>query len=183
MPKMRWLCRCECGNETFVRTARLLIGETKSCGCLAAELSSKRKKTHGGSDTELYKYWARMRQRVFDKNLKSYPRYGGRGISICKRWLGIDGFLNFRNDMGDPPSKRHALDRIDNNGPYSPKNCRWATYREQNRNSGNNRIIEMNGESRPLVFWCEKYDIAFCTAWARLKRGWSAERTFNTPVR
>ena len=136
----KFACECDCGGRKEVRLNSLRIGATKSCGCLNAEESTKRGATHGRSKTKIYDIWAAMLQRCFYKNSKSYKNYGGRGIKVCKNWL---KFENFYNDMGDRPEGR-SLDRIDNNGNYEYKNCRWATKKEQDDNKRTTIFVSIN---------------------------------------
>lgn len=131
-----WLCRCECGNELIVRLSGLQTN-TRSCGCLQCETIQRigrANRTHGEAIdlTAEYRTWHGMKQRCLNPRAKKFDLYGGRGISVCQRWL--DGFENFLTDMGRKPSPAHSLDRINGNGDYTPKNCRWATPSEQNNN-------------------------------------------------
>lgn len=108
-----------------------------------------------------------------------YENYGGRGITVCERWL--ESFENFFADMGVCPTGL-SIDRIDNDGPYSPENCRWATDKEQGRNKRTCRFLEMNGERLPLSEWAERLGIPENTIRNRLRRGWSDERTLTEPI-
>jgi len=119
-----WKCQCECGSTPIIRGAQLRSGITRSCGCL--------KTKHGMSKSYLYKCWQQMKQRCTNFNSEDWRDYGGRGITVCERWL--DSFENFYEDMGHRPTSNHSIDRIDNNGNYEPSNCRWATASQQQFN-------------------------------------------------
>lgn len=179
----RWFCRCECGKSKTVLQARLKKKSTKSCGCLRIEDAKDRMTTHGYARSPTYSSWGSMIQRCKNESLEGYKDYGARGITVCERWQGENGFANFLSDMGPRPSKSHTIDRKDNDGPYSPDNCRWATRHQQSRNRRDNRFIEFNGERMCLNDWAKKTGLWRLTISLRLKRGWSIERALTTPSR
>jgi hypothetical protein len=128
---VEWLCLCDCGGEKTITTSQLK--RIKSCGCLQKEVG-KRVQTHGLSKTKEFKIWLAMKDRCFREKNPRYKSYGGRGITVCERWL---KFENFIKDMGSKP-KNKSLDRKNNNGNYEPSNCRWATSKQQANNRRNN---------------------------------------------
>ena len=129
--RLRWNCKCECGSLTVVLGSHLRTGRTKSCGCLNIDFVSERFRKHGMHGTTTYISWKAMKQRCGNPKQDNYGNYGGRGISICSRWL--ESFEEFYTDMGRRPEGM-TLDRKNNEGNYEPDNCRWASHSEQINN-------------------------------------------------
>ena len=170
--RIHWLCRCQCGEVVSVRSASLIRGNTKSCGCLVLRHGH----SAGGEITRVYRAWDSMRQRCNNPDHPAFPRYGGRGISVCERW---EVFENFLADMGEPPPDK-SLDRHPNNdGNYESNNCRWATKQEQNRNTSANRVIQ----GRTVAEWSELSGITHACISARLNAGWDEARAVSEPSR
>lgn len=179
-----WECECECGNVTVVSTTNLVMGYTKSCGCLGAEHRIKASKLactkHGMVHTKEYHVWCGLRQRCMNPNSEKYKNYGGRGIKVCERWL--HSFENFFADMGKCP-EGCSIDRIDVNGNYCPENCRWVTQKTQQNNRRNNTKITFGGITETLRYWSEKTGIDPKTLYNRFRvLHWSAEKTIATPL-
>ena len=139
-----------------------------------------------GEQSKVYRTWASMLQRCFNKKCPAYGNYGGRGIGVCEPWRGPSGFKAFHAYIGDPPFKGAQLDRYpDNNGDYEPGNVRWATRKKQNRNKRTNRVITFEGKTLCLSDWTDEIGVAVSTLGMRLDRGWSIRRvlTQNTEQR
>jgi hypothetical protein len=129
-----WRCQCDCGATAVIAGSNMRRGATSSCGCLRRETSSAQSRKHGLAGIPEWRIWSGMRARCSNPNNKAYKWYGARGIKVCERWCGPDGFMNFIADMGRRPSPNLSIDRIDNDGNYEPGNCRWATAKQQSQN-------------------------------------------------
>ena len=178
---IRYLCLCDCGKEKIVLSNHLKSGDTKSCGCLSRVGNNLR---HGHSInrkmSKIYMVWTNMKDRCANPNYHHYKDYGGRGITVCKRWM---KFENFLEDIGECPPGL-TLERENNNKGYYPDNCRWATKKEQAKNKRNNLYIEYNGRKRLLIEWSEETGIPYMTLWQRIfKYNWSTEKALTTPVK
>jgi len=174
----RWLCQCDCGKRVIIPGYCLTNHNTKSCGCLHREITRQINYSHGhsGDDkSKTYATWKSMNRRCNNKNQKCYKNYGGRGIKVCEKWKKFEGFLQ---DMGErPPGK--TLDRVNNDGNYCKENCRWATIKEQNRNSRNNRLITVDGITKCLIEHCEDRKLNYQLIYNRLRIGWTIEEALE----
>ena len=138
--RIQWICKCDCGNITVVPASALKSGNTRSCGCLHKKQLSARNMKHGLSGNPIYQTWKRMKARCYNKNEVGYKWYGARGIYIDKKWLNDPvAFFNWSIQNGWKSGK--CIDRIDNNGPYSPQNCRWVTNEINCQNRRDTQLI------------------------------------------
>lgn len=177
-PRPQWLCKCTCGNEYVGVGSALKNGNTSSCGCLRKEVSTANATTHGMKGTSVYNTWSGMINRCSLPSNNRYARYGGRGISVCKRWL---SFENFLEDMGEP-KKGESIDRVNNNGNYEPSNCRWANDATQRRNKSNNIWIKVGNESMIITDWAKRLGCGINTIKRRIARGWDIVDAVTRPV-
>lgn len=172
-----YLCHCDCGKEKIISSQSLKKGLTVSCGCYHRENHRK----HSMSQTRLFSIWHKMKERCYNENHVQYHRYGGRGITVCDEWKdNSKAFFDWALSSGY--SKDLTLDRIDNDGNYSPDNCKWSTAKEQMNNRSNNRLITYYGKTHTLTEWSRIKGISPATIYNRLNAGWSIKKTFNTPI-
>lgn len=170
-----WLCLCDCGNTTVVKGAKLRSGHTRSCGCLLKESAARINYSHGGVGTRLYGIWEKMKGRCHpvhgDKN------YGLRGISVCKQWKSFACFREWALENGYKETL--SIERVDVNGNYCPENCTWIPLNEQARNT--RLSVKYNGETASEA--SRRLGGKFSNlVYLRMKRGWSKEKAFTTPV-
>lgn len=181
--RQMWLFKCDCGNEIITRRSRV-FETTKSCGCLAIEKKRllKNSKTHGHTTnnkiSSTYGIWNAIKSRCLRKNCPEYKYYGERGIKICEKWMKFEGFLE---DMGERPGGM-SIDRINNEDGYYKENCRWATRKEQARNTRKNTFLTINGEAKTIAEWAEISKLNSTTIIRRLKLGWKEDFLLIKPL-
>ncbi len=175
-----WECQCQCGSVKVIAGYSLRGGLTKSCGCLRHESPGRPGCPVRREYLAEYGVWNSMMNRcgsIFNRN---YHRYGGRGITVCERWL---EFENFALDMGHRPSHRHTLDRVNNERGYSPENCQWRTYQDQARNTRRNRMVTFRGETLCVAAWADRTGIPGQVIRKRIvEHLWSIEDALTVPL-
>lgn len=178
--KLRVLCMCDCGTSRHIDAWSLAKGDSKSCRC--AQVDERRTRfaregrvslPDGDRSHSLANTWKGMMLRCYSPSNPSFPDYGGRGIGVCDRWRA--SFVAFCSDIGERPSKRHSIDRIDNSGNYEPGNCRWATQSQQCRNTRRNRFLTIRGETLCIAEWAERAGVPYVLVYDRLRSGRSPE--------
>ena len=183
--KSQQKCLCVCGTPSVVRSRGLLTGRTRSCGCLKAKSLSVANTLHGQSSgksrTKIYRAWLNVKNRCFNQRTASFKYYGAAGLSMYLPWA--NSFELFSQALGEPPTSRHSLDRVDNCKGYFPGNVRWATSKEQSRNRSDNRFLTYRGVTKCLDDWAEFLGVNKGVLNYRLDQGWSVEKALNQPVR
>lgn len=176
-------CRCDCGNTLVVRSSQLATRHTQSCGCLKKEMMVARNTIHGccirKNRTPAYDTWANMIQRCHNPKTKRFQNYGGRGITVCEKWR--ISFADFLNDMGNPPSDRHSIERLDNDKGYFKSNCVWATDEEQANNKRTNRFITFRKQTKTVAQWTRELGFKTHLIRDRLRYRWPLELAMSLP--
>lgn len=167
-----WECVCDCGNVKTVDTSHLRGGNVTSCGC---------RRQFGVKNFPEYSVWTSMKSRCQNPRYRKFPDYGGRGITICKRWN--DSFSAFLADMGPRPSSDHSIDRIDNDGNYEPGNCRWATRSQQAMNRRGKVLYEYNGRSLTMTEWAKELGVPRCSLGNRIALGMTISQVMDKPIK
>lgn len=172
--RQMWEYICDCGKTGITNKGGLKI--KPSCGCLSSETTAKRNYIHGMTGTRQFNIWGLMIDRCTNPKSAAYKDYAGRGITVCERWK---KFENFWEDMKGSYNEKLMLDRIDNDGNYDPKNCRWATWRVQQNNRRGNRHITYGGETKTIAEWARSININQTTLRVRIVKGWSLDKALS----
>jgi len=186
----KWNCLCICGKQIITTSSNLKNGNTKSCGCLRKEIVSKRSLKHGYSFknkiSRIYRTYHGMLQRCNNINNPKYRYYGGKDkpITVCKRWSGKNGFIKFLKDMGEPPTDKHQIGRLNKRLGYYKKNCKWVLSKNNNRNKQNNIMVPFNEKYMCLKDYCKEKKLNYITILNRInKLAWSIKKALTTPIR
>ena len=173
-----WLCRCECGTEKTIQGGNLVNGVSTSCGCYHSEVLGAMRRTHGKSETRLYKTWKSMRQRCFNPNDRGFRDYGARGITICPEWTTFERFQEWALSSGYRDDL--TIERLDFNQGYKPSNCTWIPGGEQ---TFNKRDTTKNNAGQLWVHVAEANGISKRAYYGRVFNGWSPEEASTRPMR
>ena len=171
------ICKCDCGKITKTRREQVLSGHTKSCGCLQKEIARKSLTTHKLSRTRIYRIWWNIKRRCEANNQYTYKYYGGRGIKVCEEWLA--DFMNFYKwAMANGYREELTIDRIDVNGNYEPKNCRWEDMKVQSNNTRKNHFVEYKNEKHTIAEWSRILGLTYDAFRYRIKRNGIKDKCF-----
>ncbi len=173
-----WHCQCDCGGTAIVYRSNLVKGNSKSCGCFYKERVKEINRRHGQSYNPIYISWAGMKARCTNPNEPSFVNYGGRGIVLSERWLSFD---NFYADMHSGWKPGLTIERINNDGNYEPSNCRWATRKEQARNSRRTVLIDTPQGRMHVEDAAKLFGLKAGTLKSRIIRGMPQDRWFDPP--
>ena len=178
-----WNCVCECGKVFIANGKEIRSGHTLSCGCLKVERTISAHTTHGESASRLYKIYAGMKDRCYNKNNKRYDIYGQKGIKICDEWL--NSYEAFRDwAMSNGYKEDLTIDRINSNGNYCPDNCRWTTAEVQANNTSRNHLLTYDGETKTMSQWAKEVGLSYYTLRNRINcLGWNVDKSLTTPPR
>lgn len=180
--RLRVPVRCICGNSNPALFGTGLGTTAHSCGCYQRERVAKANFAHGDHKERLYRIWIGFRQRCNNPNRSGYKDYGGRGITYAKAWDSYPVFKEWALRNGYKAGLE--LDRANNDGNYTPRNCKWSTRDEQARNTSRVRMLSAFGEAKIMVEWVEdrRCIVGYGTLESRMRRGWEAERAMTTPA-
>lgn len=174
--RLLWNCRCTCGDDVLIPSSTLLRGASAaSCGkreCRPAFIDGKRRSITCNS-------WKAMIRRCTKPDSDNYPQYGGKGITVCERWM---DFKMFIADMGERPSSQFTIDRKDSNGNYCPENCQWSDKTTQTRNRSCAKRLTFEGVTLPVIEWANSKSIPLSVIYQRMARGWDDEKVLLTPI-
>lgn len=174
----QFLCECDCGGNSIYMAQDLKKGKVGSCGCILEE-SGNFKFKHGKSYDQLYYIFTSMIERCYSPSCKSYQNYGGRGITVCDRWL-KGGVMTFIEDMGERP-KGYSVERLDNDKGYSPENCLWKSNRVQANNKRGTTLVTYQDITLSMSEWAHLLNLPYSALKGRLNRKWTPEEALNTP--
>jgi hypothetical protein len=170
--KVLWECVCDCGKTAHIRTNDLMSGNSQSCGCFNDERIADSNRSHGMTNTKLYKVWCGIKQRCEYKNHIGYKYYGARGIKMSERWR---VFSNFYDDMSEGYEEGLSIDRVDTDGDYCKENCKWSTNTQQANNKSNNRMLTVDGVTDTLANTCRIHKLNYVNVLSQLHDGKTIE--------
>lgn len=176
----RLVCRCICGTITFPRASIVLNGRAKSCGCYRESYLRTIGIKHNKSSHQILKNFQNLKQRCYNPKNTYYHNYGGRGIYICEEWL-KDPLTYFDWAIKNNWQPNLQIDRINNEGPYSPENCQFISFLEQQKNKRTNVYLEYKGQTKILTDWAKEFNLTPTTIKSRISRfGWTVEKALET---